>query len=460
MRRAITSNLKAVVALAALWTASLAVGGYIVAHQRIHPPSWVPIVGEHDFILRARLTSVAGILPGQGQAVTISGVRVGDIAGVSLQDGLAVAKLRIKPKYAGRIYPDAGILLRPKTGLKDMVAELEPGSAKAGPPLHSGALLGSNRTLATVDLDEILASLDADTRTELAQLVGNGGRALGDGGGHDLANTFRRLDPLSRDVAQASRLVARRSAKLRRVMHNLSLLAGELGARDRQLATFVAGSEGSLRHFAAQNASLAASIHKLPGALSASSRALHKVHGLGSALKTTLTELDPTARALGPTLAKTRPFLRATTPVFKNQLRPFARAAQPTAKLLVPAARDLAAATPNLRTLATVLNALVDELAYKPPGAQSTLFYVPWASHDTNSLVANQDAISPLRRGLIALSCGQMGLLDSLSGPPPGHSEPRNPTLATLIGLLNAPNHQTLIDQGQCPKAETRGSAQ
>jgi phospholipid/cholesterol/gamma-HCH transport system substrate-binding protein len=458
MRRAIATNLKAVVALALLWVASLAVGGYIVGHQRIHPPSWVPIVGEKDFILRARLTSVAGILPGQGQAVTISGVRVGDIAGVSLQDGLAVARLRIRPKFAHRIYPDASVLLRPKTGLKDMVAELDPGSSRSGRPLANGALLGSSNALATVDFDEILASLDADTRTELQQLVGNGGRALADGGGHDLANTFRRFDPLSRDVAQATHLVAQRSAKLKRVMHNLSLLATELGSRDKQLATFVQGSEGSLRHFAAQNQSLARSIQKLPTALSASSRALAKVHGLGSALKTTLTELDPTARALGTSLAKSRPFLRATTPVLKNQLRPFARAAQPTARLLIPAARDLAAATPNLRTLATVLNAIVDELAYKPPGGQSTLFYVPWASHDTNSLVANQDAISPLRRGLIALSCDQMGLLDALSGPPPGHTEPRNPTLSTLIKLLNAPDHQALIDSGQCPKPETRGS--
>jgi phospholipid/cholesterol/gamma-HCH transport system substrate-binding protein len=458
MRRAIRTNLTAVVALAALWTAGLAVGGYIVAHQRIHPPAWVPIVGQHDFILRARLTSVAGILPGQGQAVTISGVRVGDIAGVSLQDGLAVAKLRIKAKYARRIFPDASILLRPKTGLKDMVAELEPGSAKAGPPLKNGALLGEGRTQATVDLDEILASLDGDTRAALQQLVGNAGRALGDGGGHDLANTFRRFDPLSRDVAKATRLVARRSTKLRRLMHNLSLLARELGGRDRQLATFVQGSEGSFRRFAAQNQNLARSIQQLPAALSASSRALGKVQRLGTTLKGTLTELDPTARALGPTLAKTRPFLRTTTPVLKNQLRPFARAAQPTAKLLVPAARDLAAATPDLRTLATVLNALVDELAYKPPGQQSTLFYVPWATHNTNSLVANQDGISPLRRGLIALSCGQMELLDSLSGPPPGHTDPRNPTLATLIQLLNAPDHQSLIDQGTCPKPQTRSA--
>jgi phospholipid/cholesterol/gamma-HCH transport system substrate-binding protein len=452
------SNLTAVVALLGIWVASLAVGGYIVAHQRIHPPSWVPLVGHRDFILNARITSVAGVLPGQGQAVTISGVRVGDIASVGLKDGLAVAKLRIKPRYA-HIYPDATVLMRPKTGLKDMVAELDPGSRRSGAALKSGALLGQGQTEPTVDLDEILASLDTDTRTELQQLAGNGGTALADVGGHELANTFRRFEPLSRNVKIASSLVSRRAAKLKRLMHNLSLLATELGSRDKAIATFVQGSEGSFRRFAAQNQNLAAALNRLPTALAASNTALRKVHGLGTTLKTTLTELEPSARALGPALAQTRSFLRATTPVLRNQLRPFAREAQPTARKLVPAARDLAAATPDLRTLAQVLNAIVDELAYQAPGQQSTLFYVPWASHDTNSTVANQDGIGPLRRGLIALSCGQMQLLDDLLKPPPHHTDPRNPTLSTLIQLLNAPDHQALIDAGKCPKAETARSA-
>jgi phospholipid/cholesterol/gamma-HCH transport system substrate-binding protein len=458
MRRAIRSNAVAVAALLGIWAASLLVGGYIVGHQRIHPPAWVPLVGQDDFILHARLTAVSGVLPGQGQAVTVSGVRVGDIAGVSLKDGLAVAKLRIKRKYA-RVYPNATVLLRPKTGLKDMVAELDPGDPSSGPGLRDGATLGEGQTEPTVDLDEILASLDADSRMELEQLVGNAGRALGDGGGQDLANTFRRFDPLSRNVALATKLVARRATRLTRLMHNLSLLATELGGRDQQLATFVQGGEGSFRRFAAQNASLAKAIRRLPTALSASNRALGKVHALGDELKGTATALDPGARALAPSLTKLRPFVKTTTPVLKNQLRPFAREAQPTARLLVPAARDLAAATPNLHTLATVLNAIVDELAYKAPGQQSTFFYVPWAAHNTNSMVANQDGIGPLRRGLIALSCGQMTLLDSLTLPPPGKTEPRNPTLSTLIQLLGAPDHQALISEGKCPKPETARSA-
>ena len=222
--------------------------------------------------------------------------------------------------------------------------------------------------------------------------MGAAGAALGNGGGRDLANTVRRFHPLARDVAQASRLVARRRARLRRVMSNFSKLISELGSRDRELARFVTGSSAVFRRLANQNENLAETIELLPGALSSGNRALGRFDRLGRTLEATLSELEPTARAFGPTMRRLQPFLRETTPVIRDQLRPFAREAQPTARELVPAARDLAAATPSLRELTDVLNALLAELAYDPPGTgrgrEGYLFYVPWASHNTNSMLA------------------------------------------------------------------------
>ena len=110
--------------------------------------------------------------------------------------------MEIDPQYASRIHPDATVLLRPKTGLNDMVAELDPGTTKSGPSLHSGATLGSAQTLPTVSLDEVLAQLDSDTRDELELLVSGAGQALGNGGG---GTSGRRLPPPRPAVAQTSR---------------------------------------------------------------------------------------------------------------------------------------------------------------------------------------------------------------------------------------------------------------
>jgi phospholipid/cholesterol/gamma-HCH transport system substrate-binding protein len=414
----------------------LAVGGYILGHQRLTWPSWTPVVGKQSFYLNARFSAAPGVLPGQGNAVTIAGVKVGEIVGESLQDGQAVLRLRIEERF-GHVRPDATLLLRPKTALKDMVAELDPGSAKGGAELRSGATLGVAATQPDVNLDEILTGLDGDTRAALVALLGNAGTALGDGNGRQLASALRRFEPLSRHAAQATKLVAHRRVQLRRLMGNLSKLAAELGSRDRDLGRFVNSSAAVFRHFSAQNDHLGQTLSLLPGALTSSDRALVKLDTLGATLRTGLKALQPAAASLGPTLKQTTPFLKQTTPVLRNSLRPFAREAQPTARKLVPAARDLARATPDLDTLTSTLNALLDELAHDPPGngvhGQSYLFNVPWANHNTNSVMAAQDGVGPARHTLVLFSCGALSLLDVFADP--NH----NPTLSTIVGLVNAP---------------------
>ncbi|HMJ37627.1 MAG TPA: MlaD family protein [Baekduia sp.] len=440
--RGVRKQMANAVWLVAMIVSGLLVGGYILGHQRLTWPSWAPLVGKDYFYLNARFSAAPGVLPGQGNAVTISGVKVGEITGDTLQDGQAVLKLRLDGRY-GHVRPDATILLRPKTALKDMVAELDPGTAKAGPELRDGATLGVKATLPDVNFDEILAGLDGDTRAALVALLGNGATALGKGNGRELASTLRRFEPLSRHAAQASKLVAHRRVQLRRLMGNLSKLSQELGARDRDLGQFVSSSAAVFRHFSAQNDHLGQTLALLPGALQSSDKALGKLDDLGTTLRTGLTALRPGAASLGPTLKQTQPFLKQTAPVLRDSLRPFAREAQPTARRLVPAARDLAKATPDLDTLTTTLNALLDELAHDPPGndvhGQSYLFNVPWANHNTNSAMASQDGIGPARHSLVLFSCGALQLLDVFADPK------RNPTLSTVVGLLNAPKSD------QCP---------
>jgi len=438
--RDIRREARALVLLALVIVFGLAVGIYLVVHQRIVWPTWVPFAGKQEFVLKAQVSAVAGVLPGQGQAVTIAGVDVGEIDGVTLTNGVPVVSMEINEQYASRIYSNATVLLRPKTGLNDMVAELDPGSSNGGTRLHSGATLGSSQTLPTVSLDEVLSQLDSDTRDELTMLVSNAGEALANGGGTNLGNVFRRFDPLSRDVLKASHLVALRSVELKRLMGNLSELATELGDRDSQLTEFVKGNEGVFRAISDQDQALKQTIQLLPGALGATNTALTQATTLGKTLTSTLGPLDTSARGLGPTLADLRPFFNETTPVIRDQLRPFSVKAQPTAKELVPAAHQLAQATPHLGTLATELNNIVNELAYKPKNGQSYLFYLPWANHDTNSVLSTQDGVGPIRRSLILFSCGSLEILQDLANPK------HNPTLATVIQLLTTPNYNAICN--------------
>ncbi|MEX1141595.1 MAG: MlaD family protein [Thermoleophilaceae bacterium] len=449
LNKALRSNLKAVVALLGVILVGCGLAGYILGNQRLHPPAWVPVFGESTFEVKAELESGQGILPGQGQPVTISGVTVGDIASIDLVDGRAVATLRLEERFS-RVYPDATVLLRPKTDLKDMVLQLDPGSPSSGEQLEEDATIANDSTNPDANFDEFLASLDGDTRDYLTLLVGDAGRALGNGGGRDLANTFRRFQPLSRDLARANRYVSRRRAKLKRVIHNFSAIMTELGAHDDELARFVGGSASVFRRFANQNENLAETIELLPGALRSGNTALARTDRLGRAMERTFTDLRPTARALGPTLRQLRPFLAQTTPSLRDQLRPFAREVRPIARELRPAARDLAKATPDLMKFTEVFNALFNELAYDPPGKQEGfLFYLPWANHNTNSTMSSQDGITPLRRGVVLLSCTDLSSFEALFlRRDEDTGLVTNPYLSTLLDLLNAPEFEDVCGDG------------
>jgi phospholipid/cholesterol/gamma-HCH transport system substrate-binding protein len=428
---AIRKHMRDFVAIIFLLIVSLVVALVILSNQRLALPAGVPILGKDVVEVEAELTSAQAVTPGQGQTVNIAGVEVGQISSVKLEDGKAIVGMKIERDHA-RIYRDATILLRPKTGLKDMVAELNPGTPEAG-ELPEGERIPISQTLPDVNLDEILASLDADTRDYLRVLLRDASTALDDNGS-ELGQAIRRFEPTAKYTRKVNEQLAVRRRNIKRVVHNFSLLMGELGAKDRQVAAFVQNSNAVFATLASQDANLRATLEELPGALDETQTTLGKVDRLATVLGPTLEDLRPGARALGPSLRETQPFLTTTTPIIRDQLRPFARASLPTIKQLRPAMRDLAAATPNLTRSFKVLNALLNTLAYNPPGdtSEGYLFWLSWLNHLGTTVFQTQDAHGPIRHGLIVLSCNTATLLQTVAE--------NNPQLGTLVELLNAPS--------------------
>jgi phospholipid/cholesterol/gamma-HCH transport system substrate-binding protein len=402
---------------------------YILDHQRLKLPGWVPLVGKDFFVIKAEMSTAQAVTPGQGQTVNIAGVQVGEISKVELKDGKALVTLRMEPRY-GRVYKDATVLLRPKTGLKDMVAELEPGHASAG-RVEEGGVIPVGQTLPDVNLDEILAALDGDTRDYLTVLLGAGAEGLR-GNGRELANALRRLEPSARYGRRVFASLAKRRQNLKRVIHNLSLVMDELGAKDDQLAEFVENSNAVFASLSSQDANLRATLSELPSSLQATQEGVGKTKTLADELGPTLQALRPGARALGPTLKQVRPFVKETLAPLRDEIRPFVRASRPTVRELRPAARDLAAAAPDLDRSFSVVNQLLDMLAYNPPGKEEGyLFWVAWANHIGNQLFTTQDAHGPIRRGLFITTCQDVPVLDQVAQS--------NPLLGVLTDLLNLP---------------------
>jgi phospholipid/cholesterol/gamma-HCH transport system substrate-binding protein len=442
---AIKKHMREFIAIVVLVLLSLLVGGYILSQQRFNLPGWVPILGKSFFTLKAEFSTAQALTPGQGQTVDVAGIAVGEIDNVQLKNGRALVTMKLQKKY-DTVYPDATMLMRPKTGLKDMVIEMDPGNAKSGHKLKSGATIPISQTQPDVNLDEILGALDTDTRAYLRLLLGGGGQGLRDNT-DDLSSTLRRFDPTSRDLAKITSQLKLRRANIRRTVHNFQLLSTALGQKDNQLAQLVDSSDAVFRAFASEDRNIQNTLTQLPPTLQDTQVTLGKVTTLANTLGPTLQALRPGARALGPSLAETRPFLRESTPILRDQIRPFTIAALPTVKALRPAANDLAALTPDLSTTFDVLNYALNELAYNPPGPndEGYLFWLSWANQDAPAVFSTQDAHGPIRRGQLLISCTSAGVLASVGKV--------NPFLKTVLDLLN-PVQQSQV----CPEQAGAGS--
>jgi phospholipid/cholesterol/gamma-HCH transport system substrate-binding protein len=436
MRHAIRKHMRDFVAIIALFVIAVAVGAYVLGHQRLYLPGWVPFVGTNFYTVNAEFSTAQAVVPGQGQTVNIAGVPIGEIGGVKLKDGVAVVQMKIKKSVRKQpIYKNATLLLRPKTGLKDMYIEMDPGNKSAGAVPDGGTLPVSN-TLPDVNLDEILSNLDSDTRAYLQILINAGGEAFGSKGyTSDLRATFKRFDPTARDAARLTGLLSQRRANLRHVIHNFQLLTTALAGKDTQLSQLIDSSNANFQAIASEDQALQQSLQLLPGTLSTADTTLTKANQLAQVLGPTFHALLPGAKALGPSLEQVRPFLKQTTPIIKNQLRPFSVQVQPTVRQLAIAAQHLAPTAPRLTRTAQFLNVLLNELAYNPPGAEEGfLYWGAWLNHAGASIFSTQDAHGAVRRGLFITDCTSLGVLQAIQG--------LNPQLKTLIDLLNAPTQQ------------------
>jgi len=407
MRRALRAHLRDVIAIAGLILAGLFAVTVILINQRAVLPNWVPLIGTDRFALKADFSTAQAVTPGQGQSVDIAGIKVGEVGSVTLENGHAVVGMEIDNKYAPLIHTNASLLLRPKTGLNDMVVEVDPGTQSA-PEMKENSTVPLSSTQPQVNPDEFLATLDADTQQFLKLLLANGAEALDPAKGRDvkLSNALRRLDPFARDISRISGALASRRQNIANSIHNFQLLSTELGNRDQDLVDFVDSSNAVLASFAKEQTSIRSAIHELPGTLKETKGALKGANQLaiqeGPALKKSL----PGAKATGPALRALRPFFQQTAGPIQNQIRPFTQQVASPVHHVAQISQGLGVSTPGLKTGFTRLNTGLNALAYNPPGTgEGFLFYVPWLNHDLTTNYLLQDAYGPVRRGLVLESC-------------------------------------------------------
>lgn len=404
MKHAIKTHLKDFLAITGLIIVALLVLLVILANQKAALPAWVPGLGQDFYSINAEFETAQAVTPGQGQAAVIAGINVGKVGASTLEDGVAKVRLDIEPKYRELIHGDAEFLLRPKTGLSDMVVEIDPGTE--GPPPEEGATLPVSQGLSNVQMDQIWASLDGDTQDYLVLLLDGVGEGVA-GKGPELSKAIRRFGPFAQYTAKLNGALEKRRENIKGSVNSFSKVATELGNNDEAVADFISNSRRSLQGYADEEASLRAALREFPSTLAAAQDGLTKSNRLSLEMRPTLLGLIPGAKNLKSSLQSVQSLAQNSTATVRDDIRPFTREVRPVFEDLARTSRASSVTTRQQRGFVTEINTLLNYLAYNPPGdtQEGFLFWAPWLSHNLNSSTNAEDAAGSVRRGISTVTC-------------------------------------------------------
>ncbi len=415
--KAVRQHWWAVVVILVAMALALVVAGYLLVNQRL------PLPWQATYIVKAEMASAQAVVGGTGQQVVVAGVPVGEISGVRRSDrGTAIVEMRIKRDDLRSVRRDATVALRPRTGLQDMAMELQPGSARS-PELPDGGTIPISRTTPQVQIDEVLATLDSDSRAYVQQFLAATGQGL-DGRGEQLQRILALSTPTAQQADRVLRVLGERRALVRTGVSRVRRIAAALGTNDRDLVRLIDGAAQTFDAVGKRDADLRASLTELPPTLDAARSAIGEAAGLGS-------ELRRAAPALGTTLRATRAALPRLDPLLRElpaDLRPVRRLGRAGAPVLTELGRTVGALQPVLGDLGAASRSLqyvVNVLGHNPAGREEGyLFWLAWFLHNGNSLLSTQDASGAMWRGQLLVGCntftgvpgtGQLlGVLDAL----------------------------------------------
>jgi phospholipid/cholesterol/gamma-HCH transport system substrate-binding protein len=273
-----------------------------------------------------------------------------------------------------------------------------------------------------VDSDELLDSLDTDTRTWFSSLITDLNEGT-TGRGQDIKQLLQNLGPTSVQLRQIGDLLAARREELAQIVHNLGTLTKAISAKDGQLRTVVQAGDQTVGALANQDVALKEAISRLPGTLATTRTTLADSTKLADALGPTANALVPVAQRLPSTLRNSQTLFQGAALLPLNKIPAFVNAVIPLAKQLPPVESNLKQELPSLISSFKVLGAVTNETAYVPGhGNPGFLYWLAWFAHNTDSFLSTADVNGGGWRGLTLVSCSDLTggfgvLLKQVFGP-------------------------------------------
>jgi phospholipid/cholesterol/gamma-HCH transport system substrate-binding protein len=336
----------------------------------------VPGVTGDDYRLTVPVADVDNLV--YFSDVRMAGVTVGKVREIENTDeGHARVVFALDPGI-GPLHEGVTVRMGAKTLVEETYVEVRDGD---GAPLPDGATLPDSAVQPGVQLDDVLRSLDPETRAALGSAVRSFGAGTAGRQG-DVGGAVQGLGALGRDGHSVLDALAAQSEDLKAMSANTTELLQALDTQQGQIATMVGNAQRLTEATAGGRTDLEATMRELPGVLDSA-----------RAASTSLVELSD---ALGPVAAD----LHTAAPFLSGALR------------------ELPAVSQDLRGLLPPLTGTLD-------GAPATLDRVPTFGEDARSLIPQAQ-----------LALGDLN-------PMLGYLEPYGPDLAAFFtnwagGLANS----------------------
>jgi len=268
----------------------------------------------------------------KNQAVRIAGVDVGKVSKVEPVGGdspAVVVTMKLE-NDALPLHEDATVKVRPRIFFEgNLFFDIHPGSPSS-PELDTGDTIPASQTSAPVQLDQVLGTLQADTRRNLQKLLEGYGGALnnkpqpgedddqvadvkGKTGGQALNETLDYSPQALRGAAIVNQSL------LGADLHDLSkLVAGQqkvfaaLDTHEGSLKDLITNFNTTMGALAAEQDNLRETVHLLPGLLEAANPALDKLNAAFPATRAWALEMVPGVRETPATITAAFPWITQT----------------------------------------------------------------------------------------------------------------------------------------------------
>jgi virulence factor Mce-like protein len=284
--------------------------------------------------------------------VRVAGVEVGKVTGVdgvsdASGNGAQAAVVTMNIKDNGRpVHTDAKIKLRPRLFLEgNLFVELQPGSPSA-PEAGSGFTIPVQHTANSVQIDQVLTTLQADVRQDLQVLLKELGDAFIKYGGAEGFRTFFQTSALAnRSTAEVNQaFLGTEPDDLSNLVVNLDRTVKGLGQNEEQLKGLVSSLSTVTGSFAAESQALEKAIALLPQVLSEGRPALASLNAAFPSIRAFARDALPAARTAGPALDAANPWIvQLRELVSQDELRGLIGDLRPT----IPALANLNSTLPD-----------------------------------------------------------------------------------------------------------------